>query len=80
VSSELQWDVIFAKRRDLAPPGYEQAVEQARLDSSQRYESKVIGNRQKRQKQRRTVSRHEARKPGLTFTKYDHTQNRLKSH
>jgi len=38
VSSELQWDVIFAKRPDLAPPGYEQAVEQARLDSSQRYE------------------------------------------
>jgi hypothetical protein len=34
----LNWNEIFAKRPDLKPPGYEEAVEQAALDSQSRYE------------------------------------------
>ena len=34
----LDWDAIFQQRPDLAPPGYHEAVEQAREDSELKYE------------------------------------------
>jgi len=36
--SDLDWDAIFERRPDLAPPGYQEAVEQAYVDSKLRYE------------------------------------------
>ena len=36
--SDLDWDAIFERRLDLAPPGYQEAVEQAQVDSELRYE------------------------------------------
>jgi len=38
MSKELDWDAIFRQRPDLAPPGYHEAVEQARQDSELKYE------------------------------------------
>ena len=38
VLSDLDWGAIFDRRPDLAPPGYEEAVQQAREDSERRYE------------------------------------------
>ena len=34
----MNWDLIFQKRPDLAPPGYHEAVEQARKNSELKYE------------------------------------------
>ena len=34
----MNWDLIFQNRPDLAPPGYHEAVEQAREDSELKYE------------------------------------------
>jgi len=36
--SDLDWTAIFERRPDLAPPGYQEAVEQAHVDSELRYE------------------------------------------
>jgi len=36
--SELDWTAIFAKRPDLAPPGYYEAVADAQAISAKRYE------------------------------------------
>ena len=38
VLSDLNWNAIFERRPDLAPPGYEEAVQQAHEDSELRYE------------------------------------------
>ena len=38
VLSELDWNAIFERRPDLAPPGYEEAVRLAHEDSERRYE------------------------------------------
>lgn len=38
VLSDLDWGAIFKRRPDLAPPGYEEAVQQAHQDSELRYE------------------------------------------
>ena len=38
VLSDLDWGAIFERRPDLAPPGYEKAVQQAHEDSERRYE------------------------------------------
>lgn len=38
VLSDLDWGAIFKCRPDLAPPGYEEAVQQAHEDSERRYE------------------------------------------
>lgn len=38
VLSDLDWEEIFRKRPDLAPPGYEQAVDAGRQLSRERYE------------------------------------------
>ena len=38
VLSDLDWGAIFKRRPDLAPPGYEEAVQQAHEDSERRYE------------------------------------------
>lgn len=38
MSKELDWDAIFRQRPDLSPPGYHEAVEQAREDSELKYE------------------------------------------
>lgn len=35
---DLDWNSIFEQRPDLKPPGYEEAVVMARLDSQLRYE------------------------------------------
>lgn len=34
----MNWNLIFERRPDLAPPGYEEAVQQAHKDSERRYE------------------------------------------
>jgi hypothetical protein len=36
--AELDWSAIFARRPDLAPPGYEEAAGLAPKDSELRYE------------------------------------------
>ena len=38
VLSDLDWDAIFERRPDLAPPGYHEAVRLAHEDSERRYE------------------------------------------
>lgn len=38
VLSDLDWEAIFERRPDLAPPGYREAVQQAHKDSELRYE------------------------------------------
>lgn len=38
VLSDLDWDAIFERRPDLAPPGYYEAVRLAHEDSERRYE------------------------------------------
>lgn len=38
VLSDLDWGAIFERRPDLAPPGYEETVQQAHEDSERRYE------------------------------------------
>jgi len=34
----MNWNAIFERRPDLAPPGYGEAVEQAKVDSERLYE------------------------------------------
>jgi hypothetical protein len=38
VLSDLDWNAIFERRPDLAPPGYYEAVRLAHEDSERRYE------------------------------------------
>ena len=38
VLSDLSWSEIFKKRPDLAPPGYEEAVQAGQNRSKERYE------------------------------------------
>jgi len=36
--TDLDWNEIFRKRPDLAPPGYAEAVEAGKIRSKERYE------------------------------------------
>lgn len=38
VLSDLDWEAVFERRPDLAPPGFYEAAEQAQRDSERRYE------------------------------------------
>jgi hypothetical protein len=39
-NGSLDWDAIFSCHPELSPPGYEEAVKQAKLDSAKRYKQK----------------------------------------
>lgn len=74
---EIDWTAIFQARPDLAPPGYEEAVRDAKLISEARYEkhgrkrAKGSNARKPLQESRQAADARKSRFPSLKHSQQD---------